>query len=173
MIDNINFIFPEILISIFLMILLILGVFRKNSSSLIYNLSILTLVIILVLVLTFPQGTTVKLFNDGYIIDDLSIYMKSITIISGIFVMLTCSKYLKTIKIYQIEYPILLLSSILGMIIMISSNDLIVFYMGLELQSLSLYVLASFNRSNILSSESGLKYFVLSALSSGILLYGC
>ena len=173
MIDNINFIFPEILISIFLMMLLILGVFKKNSSSLIYNLSILTLVIILVLVLTFPQGTTVKLFNDGYIIDDLSIYMKLITIISGIFVMLTSSKYLKIIKIYQIEYPILLLSSILGMIIMISSNDLIVFYMGLELQSLALYVLASFNRSNILSSESGLKYFVLSALSSGILLYGC
>tara|TARA_Y100000817_G_scaffold226852_1_gene179660 strand:+ start:2567 stop:3985 length:1419 start_codon:yes stop_codon:yes gene_type:complete len=173
MIDNINFIFPEILISIFLMMLLILGVFRKNSSSLIYNLSISSLVIILVLVLTFPQGTTVKLFNDGYIIDDLSIYMKSITIISGIFVMLTSSKYLKIIKIYQIEYPILLLSSILGMIIMISSNDLIVFYMGLELQSLALYVLASFNRSNILSSESGLKYFVLSALSSGILLYGC
>ena len=99
--------------------------------------------------------------------------MKSITIISGIFVMLTSSKYLKIIKIYQIEYPILLLSSILGMIIMISSNDLIVFYMGLELQSLALYVLASFNRTNILSSESGLKYFVLSALSSGILLYGC
>ena len=173
MIDNINFIFPEILISIFLMMLLILGVFKKNSSSLIYNLSISSLVVILVLVLTFPQGTTVKLFNNGYIIDDLSIYMKSITIISGIFVMLTCSKYLKTIKIYQIEYPILLLSSILGMIIMISSNDLIVFYMGLELQSLALYVLASFNRTNILSSESGLKYFVLSALSSGILLYGC
>ena len=173
MINNINFIFPEILISIFLMMLLILGVFKKNSSSLIYNLSISSLVVILVLVLTFPQGTTVKLFNDGYIIDDLSIYMKSITIISGIFVMLTSSKYLKIIKIYQIEYPILLLSSILGMIIMISSNDLIVFYMGLELQSLALYVLASFNRSNILSSESGLKYFVLSALSSGILLYGC
>ena len=173
MIDNINFIFPEILISIFLMMLLILGVFKKNSSSLIYNLSISSLVVILVLVLTFPQGTTVKLFNNGYIIDDLSIYMKSITIISGIFVMLTSSKYLKIIKIYQIEYPILLLSSILGMIIMISSNDLIVFYMGLELQSLALYVLASFNRTNILSSESGLKYFVLSALSSGILLYGC
>ena len=173
MINNINFIFPEILISIFLMMLLILGVFKKNSSSLIYNLSISSLVVILVLVLTFPQGTTVKLFSNGYIIDDLSIYMKSITIISGIFVMLTSSKYLKIIKIYQIEYPILLLSSILGMIIMISSNDLIVFYMGLELQSLALYVLASFNRSNILSSESGLKYFVLSALSSGILLYGC
>ena len=173
MIDNINFIFPEIFISIFLMALLILGVFRNNSSSIVYNLSISSLVIILALILTFPKDTAIKLFNDGYIIDDLSIYMKSIIIISGIFVMLTSSKYLKLIKIYQIEYPILLLSSILGMIIMISSNDLIVFYMGLELQSLALYVLASFNRNNILSSESGLKYFVLSALSSGILLYGC
>ena len=87
--------------------------------------------------------------------------------------MLSSSKYLKVTKIFKIEYPILLLSSILGMLIMISSNDLIVFYMGLELQSLALYVLASFDRNNKLSSESGLKYFVLSALSSGLLLYGC
>jgi len=65
------------------------------------------------------------------------------------------------------------LSSILGMMVMISSNDLIVFYLGLELQSLALYVLASFNRDNVLSSESGVKYFILSALSSGLLLYGC
>ena len=79
----------------------------------------------------------------------------------------------KSIKIFKVEYPILILSSILGMMVMVSSNDLIVFYIGLELQSLALYVLASFNRDNILSSESGLKYFVLSALSSGLLLYGC
>ena len=76
-------------------------------------------------------------------------------------------------NILKIEYPILILCSLLGMLVMISSNDLIVFYIGLELQSLALYVLASFNRDNILSSESGLKYFVLSALSSGLLLYGC
>ena len=81
--------------------------------------------------------------------------------------------FLKSLKIYQIEYPILILCSILGMMVMISSNDLIVFYIGLELQSLALYVLAAFNRDNVLSSESGLKYFVLSALSSGLLLYGC
>ena len=89
--------------------------------------------------------------------------MKILTIISGIFVMLTSSKYLKLNKIFKIEYPVLILCSILGMMVMISSNDLIVFYMGLELQSLSLYVLASFNRDNILSSEAGVKYFVLSA----------
>ncbi len=87
--------------------------------------------------------------------------------------MLSSTRYLILIQIFKIEYPILLLSSILGMSIMISSNDLIVFYMGLELQSLALYVLASFKRESSLSAESGLKYFVLSALSSGLLLYGC
>ena len=87
--------------------------------------------------------------------------------------MLASSKYLQIIKISKIEYPVLVLSAILGMMVMISSNDLIVFYMGLELQSLALYVLASFNRDNLLSTESGLKYFILSALSSGLLLYGC
>ena len=81
--------------------------------------------------------------------------------------------YVKTIGINKIEYPILILSSVLGMIVMISSYDLIVFYIGLELQSLALYVLASFNVNNTRSSEAGLKYFVLSALSSGLLLYGC
>jgi len=99
--------------------------------------------------------------------------MKIITISSGIFVMLSSNKYIQVISINKIEYPILTLSSMLGMIVMISSNDLILFYIGLELQSLALYVLASFNRDNLLSSESGLKYFVLSALSSGLLLYGC
>mgnify|MGYP003311628409 FL=1 len=99
--------------------------------------------------------------------------MKILLILSGIFVMLSSSKYIQISKISKIEYPILILCSILGMMVMISSNDLIVFYMGLELQSLALYVLASFNRDNLLSTESGLKYFVLSALSSGLLLYGC
>ncbi len=113
------------------------------------------------------------IFNEGYKIDKLSSFMKSLTILSAIFVMISSSSYLKFLNILKIEYPILILSSILGMMVMISSNDLIVFYLGLELQSLALYVLASFNRDNILSSESGLKYFVLSALSSGLLLYGC
>ena len=99
--------------------------------------------------------------------------MKILTILSGIFVFITTSKYLKIFKIFQIEYSILILCSVLGMLVMISSYDLIVFYIGLELQSLSLYVLASFNRDQVKSSEAGLKYFVLSALSTGLLLYGC
>jgi NADH-quinone oxidoreductase subunit N len=87
--------------------------------------------------------------------------------------MLSSFDYIKLIGINKIEYPILILSATLGMMIMISSYDLIVFYMGLELQSLSLYVLVSFNRDSLRSTEAGLKYFVLSALSSGLLLYGC
>ena len=99
--------------------------------------------------------------------------MKIITLIGAFLVLGISSTYLKSFKIFKIEYPILILSSVLGMMIMISSNDLMAFYMGLELQSLALYVLATFNRDQLKSSEAGLKYFVLSALSSGLLLYGC
>ena len=170
---NLNLIFPEIFISLAIMFLLIVGVFKKNSSNLIYNLTVISSLIALALTFNYPIETELSLFNESYKIDYLSTFMKILTLVSGVFVMLTSSKYIQITKILKIEYPILLLSSILGMMVMISSNDLIVFYMGLELQSLALYVLASFNRKNLLSTESGVKYFVLSALSSGLLLYGC
>ncbi len=171
--ENFQYILPEIFISVSIMLFLLVGVFKKNSAGLIYNLSNISLVILLALIINLSSLDTIYLFNESYLIDNLSNYMKIILVGSGIFVMLTGSKYIQVINLNKIEYPILILSSILGMMIMISSNDLIVFYMGLELQSLALYVLASFNRDNLLSTESGLKYFVLSALSSGLLLYGC
>ena len=171
--ENFQYILPEIFISVSIMIFLLVGVFKKNSATLIYNLSNISLVILLALIINLSSLDTIYLFNESYLIDNLSNYMKIILVGSGIFVMLTGSKYIQVINLNKIEYPILILSSILGLMIMICSNDLIVFYMGLELQSLALYVLASFNRDNLLSTESGLKYFVLSALSSGLLLYGC
>ena len=171
--ENLELILPEIFISLSIMFLLILGVFKKNSAILIYNLTTVTLIILLALLLNLYQVSDLSIFNNSYKIDKLATFMKLLTIGSGIFVMLTSSKYIELTKINKMEYPILILSAILGMMVMISSNDLIVFYMGLELQSLALYVLASFNRENLLSTESGLKYFVLSALSSGLLLYGC
>ena len=171
--ENLELILPEIFISLSIMFLLILGVFKKNSALLIYNLTTVTLIILLALLLNLYQVSELSIFNNSYKIDKLATFMKLLTIGSGIFVMLTSSKYIELTKINKMEYPILILSAILGMMVMISSNDLIVFYMGLELQSLALYVLASFNRENLLSTESGLKYFVLSALSSGLLLYGC
>ena len=171
--ENLDLILPEIFISIAIMFFLLIWVFKKNSSSLIYNLSTITLVVLLALIYNLNSIPETSLFNESYKIDKLSTFMKFLLFGSGVFVMLTSSKYIQISKINKIEYPVLILSSMLGMMVMISSNDLIVFYIGLELQSLSLYVLASFNRDNLLSTESGLKYFVLSALSSGLLLYGC
>ena len=171
--NNLDFISPEIFISLAIMFLLILGVFKKNSSNLIHNLSMVFLLITGILILNNPLETNITLFNGSYIIDNLSSFMKTLTILGGVVVLSISTKYLKLFKIFLIEYPILILCSILGMMVMISSNDLMVFYIGLELQSLALYVLASFNRDQLKSSESGLKYFVLSALSSGLLLYGC
>tara|TARA_B100000674_G_scaffold293004_1_gene243024 strand:- start:955 stop:2367 length:1413 start_codon:yes stop_codon:yes gene_type:complete len=170
---NLYLIFPEIFLSLSIMSLLMIGVFKKKSEMLVYNLSTITLVILLALVINLFSINEELIFYDSYKIDTFSTFMKSLTILAGIFVMFCSTAYLQSLNILKIEYPILIISSILGMMVMISSNDLIVFYLGLELQSLALYVLASFNRDNILSSESGLKYFVLSALSSGLLLYGC
>jgi len=171
--DNLNLILPEIFVSLSIMFLLMFGVFKNNSSKIIHNLSIFSLLIIMGLIFNNPFDNNISLFNNSYIIDYLSSFMKIITILGGAFVLVISSRYLKLFKIFQIEYPILILCSILGMMVMISSNDLMVFYVGLELQSLALYVLASFNRDQLKSSEAGLKYFVLSALSSGLLLYGC
>ena len=171
--ENLNYIYPELFLSISIMILLLLGVFNKNSSNFIYQSSLLVFFITFILIFNQPLDSSVFLFNQNYKIDFFSSIMKSITLLSGFFVMISSYDYVKSIGINKIEYPILILSSCLGMLVMISAYDLIVFYIGLELQSLALYVLASFNRDNIRSSEAGLKYFILSALSSGLLLYGC
>jgi len=172
--SNLEFVFPEIFLSLSIMFLLILGVFKKKSSKLIQNISLIALLITAVITFNETLGVEeVLLFNESIIIDYLSSFMKIVTLLAAFLVLIISSNYLKTLKIFKIEYPILILSSVLGMMVMISSNDLIVFYMGLELQSLALYVLATFNRDQLKSSEAGLKYFVLSALSSGLLLYGC
>ncbi len=172
--ENFNLILPEIFISFSIMFLLLLGVFKKDSSKLIFNLSLLVLLI--TTIITFNETFSVNrvtMFNQSVVIDNMSSIMKILTLIGSFLVLIISSSYLKIYKLFNIEYPILILSSVLGMMIMISSNDLIVFYMGLELQSLCLYVLATYNRDQLKSSEAGLKYFVLSALSSGLLLYGC
>ena len=171
--DQLNLIIPELFLTTSIMVLLMLGVFYKNSFNLIFKLSTIVLLATFILLFNHSVDTSAKLFNNSYTIDYLSLFMKALTLVACIFVMLSSFDYIKLIGINKIEYPILILSATLGMMIMISSYDLIVFYMGLELQSLSLYVLISFNRDSLRSTEAGLKYFVLSALSSGLLLYGC
>ena len=171
--EQLNLIIPELFLTTSIMILLMIGVFYKNSFNLIFKLSMIILLATFILLFNHSVDTSAKLFNSSYTIDYLSLFMKALTLVACIFVMLSSFDYIKLIGINKIEYPILILSATLGMMIMISSYDLIVFYMGLELQSLSLYVLVSFNRDSYRSTEAGLKYFVLSALSSGLLLYGC
>ena len=172
--ENLNLVLPEIFLSLSIMFLLVLGVFKNDSSKITFNISLFVLLITAIITLneTFSIDRII-LFNNSVVIDYMSSLMKIITLLGAFFVLVISSAYLKTFKIYKIEYPILILCSVLGMMVMISSNDLMVFYMGLELQSLALYVLATFNRDQLKSSEAGLIYFVLSALSSGLLLYGC
>ena len=169
---SIIYILPEIFLSLIIMFLLMLGVFIKKSFNLVYLLAILGLIFSIALVINQPDEI-IKIFNESYIIDKLSIFMKVLTLLFCLFVLLSTKDYVKSNNIDKIEYPIIVLASTLGMLLMISSYDLIVFYLGLELQSLSLYILASFKRNNEKSTEAGLKYFVLSALASGLLLYGC
>ena len=170
--QSIIYILPELFLSLAIMTFLMIGVFVKKSFKLVNLLTILSLIFAIALILNQPNEI-IKIFNESYIIDRLSIFMKVLTLLFCLFVLLSSRDYVKSNGIDKIEYPIIILSSTLGMILMISSYDLIVFYLGLELQSLSLYILASFKRENEKSTEAGLKYFVLSALASGLLLYGC
>ena len=173
-IENLKFVLPELFISLSIMFLLLLGVYKKKSESLIHNLSLIILIITTGIIFNETIEIEKKfIFNGSIVIDYLSSFMKITTLLAAFIVLSISKNYLNILNILKIEYPILILSSVLGMMVMISSNDLIVFYVGLELQSLALYVLATFDRDNLKSSEAGLKYFVLSALSSGLLLYGC
>ena len=170
--ELIIYILPELFLSLATMTLLMLGVFIKKSFKLISLLTIFTLLFTTILVFNQPDEI-IKIFNDSYIIDKLSVFMKILTLIFCVFVLLASKDYIKKNNIDKIEYPIIILASTIGMMLMISSYDLIIFYLGLELQSLCLYILASFKRDDLRSTEAGLKYFVLSALASGLLLYGC
>ena len=170
--QTILYILPELFLAIAMMFFLMLGVFIKKSFKLVNLLTILSLIFAVALVLNQPNEI-VKIFGGGYIIDKLSIFMKALTLLFCLFVLISSKDYVRSNNIDKIEYPIIILGSTLGMILMISSYDLIIFYLGLELQSLCLYILASFKKDDERSTEAGLKYFVLSALASGLLLYGC
>ena len=172
MLNNLNILLPEVFLTLSIFSILMIGVFIKNSFNLIFNLSSLILIITIGIILNNPNNQE-KIFLDSFTRDGFSNFFKIIILISSLFVLNSSKNYILDNKLGKFEYPIIILLSILGMFFMVSSNDIILFYLGLELQSLSLYILASMDRDNLKSSESGIKYFVLSALSSGLLLYGC
>ena len=172
MINSLNIMFPEIFLSLSIFSILMVGVFIKNSFNLIFNLSSIIIIVTISIILTRPNNEE-KIFLDSFVRDAFSNYFKILILLSSLFVLNSSKNFIKDNKLDKFEYPIIILLSILGMFFMVSANDLILFYLGLELQSLSLYILASIDRDNLRSTESGIKYFVLSALSSGLLLYGC
>jgi len=172
MINNLNILLPEIFLSLSIFTILMFGVFIKKSFNIIFNLTSLILILTIAIILNNPNHEE-KIFLDTFTRDSFSNYFKILILISSLFVLNSSKNFITENKLDKFEYPIIILLSILGMFFMVSANDLILFYLGLELQSLSLYILASIDRDNLRSSESGIKYFVLSALSSGLLLYGC
>ena len=171
MINNLNIMLPEIFLSLAIFSILLIGVFIKKSFNIIFNLTSLIIVVTIAIIMTGPNNEE-KIFLDSFTRDAFSNYFKVLILFSTLFVLNSSKNFIVENKLDKFEYPIIILLSILGMFFMVSSNDLILFYLGLELQSLALYILASIDRDNLRSTESGIKYFVLSALSSG-LLYGC
>ncbi len=172
MIYNLNILLPEVFLTISIFSILMIGVFTKKSFNIVFNLTSF-IILITILIILNSSGTSEKIFLDSFSKDPFSNFFKILLLISSLFVLNTSKNFIIDHKIDKFEYPIIVLISILGMFFMVSANDLILFYLGLELQSLALYILASIDRDNLRSSESGIKYFVLSALSSGLLLYGC
>ena len=170
--ENLNLILPELFLSLSIFVTLLVGAFFKNSYNLVTKITYV--IIISLLLIIFNSFSEIgNLFSNSFVSNSFTNFFKILILLGTLFVMIITQDFIKEMKINCFEYPLLLLFSVLGMFFMISSNDLMSFYLGLELQSLALYILASFDRDNLKSNESGIKYFILSALSSGLLLYGC
>ena len=162
---------PELILACGAMALLMLGVFtRKSRGELVLWLAVLLLVIAGFFVL--GGSGTATAFGGSFIVDPFARFLKLLTLIGAAVALLMSIDFWREEGGLKFEYPVLVLFATTGMMMMISANDLIALYVGLELQSLSLYVVAAFKRDSARSAEAGLKYFVLGALSSGMLLYG-
>jgi NADH-quinone oxidoreductase subunit N len=162
---------PEIIMAVAAMALLMIGVFSGPRA----NMTVTGLAVAVLI----GVGAWMLLFSDygegfagAFVADPFSRFMKVLTIIGAVVTLVMSVGFAKAEKFDKFEYPVLIMLATLGMMVMVSANDMLTLYMGLELQSLALYVVAAFNRDNVRSTEAGLKYFVLGALSSGMLLYG-
>src|SRR5712672_2727905 len=164
---------PELVLAAGAMVLLMLGAYRGSpkTTSLVTGLAVCLLVLVGVLELLLPAGKLTT-FSGSFIVDDFARFLKILTLIGSAATLILSAEFLADPSRRIFEYSILVLLSSLGMMVLISAGDLIMLYLGLELMSLALYVVAASNRDSARSTEAGLKYFVLGALSSGMLLYG-
>ena len=165
-------ILPELFLACAAMAILMFGVFRGNAATRsVLWLCVLSLLVALVMVTLGAREDTTA-FGGLFVTDAFGDFMKALVLIGSAATMIMSQGYIVREHMARFEFPVLMLFATLGMLMMVSANDLIALYLGLELQSLSLYVIAAFRRDTLRSTEAGLKYFVLGALSSGMLLYG-
>ncbi len=161
---------PEILLAVGALLLLMLGAYGgERRTGLVSGLSVLLLFVAAVAVILGHDGAT---FDDAFVVDGFGRFVKVLVLIGSALAVVMTKRFAIAEKFFHFELPVLIVLATIGMLLMISAGDLIAVYLGLELQSLALYVVAAFHRDNGRSTEAGLKYFVLGALSSGMLLYG-
>jgi len=170
---DISAVLPEILLSAYAMAALLFGVYTTKDKAAPMLVWVTSGAFVLVgLMVGFAGGGTDVAFGGMFIDDAFSRFSKVMILFSAAAVLLMSEGYMARRGILRFEYPVLVTLSVVGMMVMVSAGDLIALYMGLELQSLALYVIASIRRDSARSTEAGLKYFILGALSSGMLLYG-
>jgi len=167
--DNILIASPEIFLSVSALLILMFGTFF-NKPVICNFLSIFAVIGCFFLIIG-SQNPNTTFLNDLFINDEYSLYIKLIILLFAFFVLLVSTDYIKKIK--QFEYSVLLLLSVVGMMLMVSANNFMSLYMALELSSFPIYILVAIEKNNLKSSEAGMKYFILGAIASGILLYGC
>jgi NADH-quinone oxidoreductase subunit N len=163
---------PEFLLALGALVLILIGAIRGERAAPLVNVLSIVLLVLVGLALVAQGPERVEAFSGSFVVDGFARFMKMLSVVGAAAALLLARDFFRRESIERFEFPILIVLSTLGMMIMISANDLIALYLGLELQSLAIYVIAAFDRDNPRSSEAGLKYFVLGALSSGMLLYG-
>jgi NADH-quinone oxidoreductase subunit N len=164
-------IIPELVLAVGALVLLMVGAYAgERSTGLVTVLAVVLLVVAGAAVIAIPDRYVV--FNGAFTFDAFARLLKVLTLVGSAVAIIMARGHARAEKYDRFEFPLLIVTATLGMFLMISASDLIAVYLGLELQSLSLYVVAAINRDNLRSTEAGLKYFVLGALSSGMLLYG-
>jgi NADH-quinone oxidoreductase subunit N len=168
---SLSLVTPELILAVGAMVLLMLGVYAGKASTGLVN--VLAFVLLAVIaVWTVFGGENGSAFDGAFVVDGFSRFMKALSLIGAAVTLVMAIRFSRQERFESFEFPVIIVLSTLGMMLMISANSMITLYLGLELQSLAIYVLAAFHRDSLRSTEAGLKYFVLGALSSGMLLYG-
>ncbi|MBX3520385.1 MAG: NADH-quinone oxidoreductase subunit NuoN [Xanthobacteraceae bacterium] len=163
---------PELVVVIGAMLLLMLGVFRGEGSTPIVEVGALVVIAIAAVLIFMQPSAPAELFGGSIVIDAFARFFKILILIGAAAALVMSMPFWRNHKLNRFEFSVVVLLSVAGMMVMVSARDLIALYLGIELMSLALYVIAAIDRENVRSTEAGLKYFVLGALSSGMLLYG-